>query len=155
MCSTSISTWLGSYDRNMINQCLLYRYIISYEPYNFKGRLDNFPLTLRYGRQMDALRTELRETFWDGEYCGTLGAQVTLSDGSGAPHHPYAVFNNTTTNTYGVAVANYDLDKPLHIQVKLDNGHPLGCYRLVDVQLWRPVGEGITIPTCSAAVLVE
>ena len=28
----------GFDDRNMINQCLLYRYIISYEPYNFKGR---------------------------------------------------------------------------------------------------------------------
>ena len=36
----------GFNDRNMINQCLLYRYIMSYEPYNFKGRLDDFPLTM-------------------------------------------------------------------------------------------------------------
>ena len=35
----------GFNDRNMINQCLMYRYIISYEPYNFKGRLDDYPLT--------------------------------------------------------------------------------------------------------------
>ena len=27
----------GFNDRNMVNQCLMYRYIISYEPYNFKG----------------------------------------------------------------------------------------------------------------------
>ena len=35
----------GFNDRNMINQCLMYRYMISYEPYNFKGRLDDYPLT--------------------------------------------------------------------------------------------------------------
>ena len=38
----------GFNDRNMINQCLLYRYIMSYEPYNFKGHLDDFPLTMDY-----------------------------------------------------------------------------------------------------------
>jgi hypothetical protein len=37
----------------MINQCHLYRYIISYEPYNFKGRLDDFPQTTAMRRQMD------------------------------------------------------------------------------------------------------
>ena len=79
----------GFDDRNMINQCLLYRYIISYEPYNFKGRLDDYPLTMAYGKQMDALRTELREYFWDGEFRHEVGAQVTVK---GQPHHPYAVF---------------------------------------------------------------
>ena len=58
----------GFNDRNMVNQCLMYRYIISYEPYNFKGRLDDFPLTLQYGQKMDALRSELRNYFWDGEF---------------------------------------------------------------------------------------
>ncbi len=33
----------GFNDRNMLNQCLLYRYIISYEPYNFKGTAGGFP----------------------------------------------------------------------------------------------------------------
>jgi hypothetical protein len=145
----------GFNDRNMINQCLLYRYIISYEPYNFKGRLDDFPLTLHYGQQMDALRNELRETFWDGEYCGTLGAQVALSNDPATTHHPYAVFKNTKTNRYGVVVANYDLDKPLDVQVTLDNGHPLDRYRLVEAPQWRPVNAGITIPPCSAAALLE
>ena len=66
----------GFNDRNMINQCLLYRYIISYEPYNFKGRLDDYPLTMAYGKQMDALRTELRDYFWDGEFRDRMGASV-------------------------------------------------------------------------------
>jgi hypothetical protein len=43
-------------DRNMVNQCLMYRYIISYEPYNFKGRLDDFPLTLQYGQALERYR---------------------------------------------------------------------------------------------------
>ena len=71
----------GFDDRNMINQCLLYRYIISYEPYNFKGMLDDYPLTLAYGKQMDALRTELREYFWDGEFRDEVGATVLARSG--------------------------------------------------------------------------
>jgi hypothetical protein len=45
----------GFDDRNMINQCLLYRYIISYEPNNFKGRLTDYPDTVAYSQKMDAL----------------------------------------------------------------------------------------------------
>ena len=41
---------------------------MSYEPYNFKGHLDDFPLTMDYGKKMDALRCELRDYFWDGEF---------------------------------------------------------------------------------------
>ena len=79
----------GFEDRSMVNQCLLYRYIISYEPYNFKGRLDDYPATMAYGKQMDALRTELRRYFWDGEFRHEVGARVTVK---GQGHHPYAVF---------------------------------------------------------------
>ena len=45
----------GFYDRNMINQCLMYRYIISYEPFHFKGWLHDYPETVAYGNAMDAL----------------------------------------------------------------------------------------------------
>ena len=45
--------------RNDVNKCLQYRYIISYEPYNFKGWPEDFPLTIEYGKQMDAFRTPL------------------------------------------------------------------------------------------------
>src|SRR5262249_32783097 len=46
----------GFDDREMINRALLYRYIISYEPFNFKGDLTDFPLTLEYGKKIDSLR---------------------------------------------------------------------------------------------------
>lgn len=37
--------------RDELNLILLYRYIISYEPYNFKGHVTDFPLTLAYGKK--------------------------------------------------------------------------------------------------------
>ena len=41
----------GFDDREMLNLVLMDRYLISYEPYNFKGRLGDFPLTLAYGKE--------------------------------------------------------------------------------------------------------
>ena len=143
----------GFNDRNMINQCLMYRYIISYEPYNFKGRLDDYPDTLAYGKQMDALRAELRGYFWDGEFRHEVGARVTAG---GKPHHPYAVFANRATGALGVVVCNYDDANPVTVTIERDDGQPLRQYRLVDDPTWRPAGEGegIVIPAQSAAVVL-
>jgi hypothetical protein len=142
----------GFNDRSMINQCLLYRFIISYEPYNFKGRLDDYPLTMAYGKQMDALRRELRDYFWDGEFCDKVGAAVTCAD---KPHHPYAVFINRKNGKHGVAIANYDEAKTITVRVTLDSGARLGRYRLVDDPTWQPTDNGIILPPCSAAVVLE
>ena len=141
----------GFNDRNMVNQCLLYRYAISYEPYNFKGHLDDYPLTMAYGTQMDALRTELRDYFWDGEFRHEIGASVTVD---GKPHHPYAVFINRETGAYSVAIANYDEDVTITAKVTLDDGASLSRYRLVDDPTWQNAGEGVVIPPCSAAVVI-
>lgn len=94
----------GFNDRNMINQCLMYRYIVSYEPYNFKGRLDDYPMTMEYGKQMDALRTELRGYFWDGEFCDEVDASVTCNSKA---HHPYSVFILAETGQRGLVICNY------------------------------------------------
>jgi hypothetical protein len=60
------------------NQCLMYRYILSFEPDNFHGSLDLFPDTMRYGQALQALRMEpqVREYVWDGEFRHELGATV-------------------------------------------------------------------------------
>ncbi len=136
----------GFDDRNMLNQCLLYRYVISYEPYHFKGRLDDFPLTLAYGKQVDALRAALRDYLWDGEYRGTVGATVTAA---GQPHHPYAVFRQDGHDALAVVVANYDTRGPVSVQVRLDNGRRLARYQLVDDPAWREFDECATIPAHS------
>ena len=141
----------GFNDRNMVNQCLLYRYIISYEPYNFKGHLDDYPLTMAYGTRMDALRTELRDYFWDGEFRHEVGATVTED---GKPHHPYAVFINHKNGKSGVVVANYDETRSVTVQIKLDSGEALNRYRLVEDSDWHSTTNGVTIPPQSAAVVI-
>ena len=141
----------GFNDRSMINQCLLYRYIISYEPYNFKGRLEDYPLTLAYGKQMDTLRSELREYFWDGEFRDTQGANVTCES---QPHHPYSVFLNRKTGKAGLVIANYDEEKPITVQTRLEYGSALNRWRLVDEPEWHPFEGSIQIPACSAVVVI-
>jgi len=142
----------GFNDRNMINQCLLYRYVISYEPFNFKGRLDDFPQTLEYGKKMDYLRTELREFFWDGEFLGTIPVSVTCD---GRPHHPYSAFRSHQTGKIGLVIANYDEKQAVHLQVTSDGRQALSRYRLVDDPQWGSTKPYIVIPQDSAVVVME
>jgi hypothetical protein len=141
----------GFDDRNMINQCLMYRYIISYEPYNFKGRLSDYPLTVAYGQKMDDLRAELRDYFWDGEFRHEVGATVTEN---GSPHHPYAVFIGRQSGKAGVVVCNYDHHRTIGVSIKLVDGATLARYRLVDDAVWRSAQDGVTLPPRSAAVVL-
>lgn len=142
----------GFDDRNMINQCLLHRYIASYEPYLFKGRLTDFDLTVGYGRAMDELRTQLREWFWDGRFCDTVGASV--SDLGGRPHRPYAVYTSARGGAPGLVVANYDATTTVELTVDLDDGARAYRYRLVDDPTWRDAATGVVVPPRSAAVVV-
>ncbi|HBM81391.1 MAG TPA: hypothetical protein DD426_11260 [Clostridiaceae bacterium] len=143
----------GFNDRNMVDQCLMYRYIISYEPYNFKGRLDDFPLTVEYGKKMDCLRTELKEYFWEGEFRDTCGASVTTMDG--LPYKPYAVYLNKANGSYGIVVSNYDEKNSVTVQAELNDGTRLNSYRLVDDAVWKSAEDKITIPPSSAAVIIN
>ena len=124
---------------------------MSYEPYNFKGHLDDFPLTMDYGKRMDALRTELRDYFWDGEFRHEVGATVTTSNGEA--HHPYAVFISKSGGVPGVAIANYE-DEFLTVNVSLESDHALRRYCLVDNREWKNLQDGIVIPARSAAVVI-
>ena len=139
----------GFDDRNMINQCLLCRYVISYEPYNFKGSLEDFPLTVAYGKTMDALRTECRKWFWDGEYRDTCEATVTNQDGT--PHPTYAVFK-AADNSLGVVICNYE-DQEICVTCTPGTGNPFVQYRIVGEADWQQAQQ-ITIPARSAAVVV-
>ncbi|MFZ4396748.1 MAG: DUF6259 domain-containing protein [Kiritimatiellia bacterium] len=139
----------GFNDRNMVNQCLMCREIMSYEPYNFKGSLDDFPLTMAYGKKMDALRTELRDYFWDGEFRHTVGAKVTVD---GKPHNTYSVFWNVRNGKAGLVIVNEE-KTPITVKAKLDDGGKLARWRLVDAPKWKPT-KAIVIPPRSAAVVV-
>lgn len=143
----------GFDDREMIAQCLLYKYIISYEPFNFKGRPEDYPLTLEYGKKMDALRTELRRWFWDGECRDTLGATVT--NAAGKPHHPYSVFVPCDGGAPGVAIANYSPDQEAVLSLKIEGQDAAQYhYRRIDDPAWKSAADGVRIPARGAVVVV-
>jgi len=138
----------GYNDREMLNLILMDRYIIEYEPYNFKGYLEDFPLTLAYGKKIDALRRKYKEYLWDATFRDTLGASVT-ADGSVR----YSVFV-TATGKRAVVVDNTEFSKPITAKVEVPNPgklvmatpeHPDGV----------PTAGTLTIPARSAAVVME
>jgi hypothetical protein len=151
----------GFGDRNMINQCLLNRYIISYEPYNFKGLPSDFPETTSYGAKMDALRTELREYFWDGEFRDKLGGKVLTTEEAAPPKdfENYSVFRagsghagGLSRGKTGMIICNYD-ETPVMLRPVFDDGTP-AQYRLVDDSTARDIKSGsILLPGRSAAAV--
>ena len=143
----------GFDDRNMINQCLMCKYIISYEPYNFKGHLEDYPLTLEYGKKMDKLRTLLRDYFWDGEFRDICGAQVMTADNN--PYKSYSVFINKNNGKKGIVVVNYDYANSVEIKVMPSLNDLFNRYRSVENDNWENLNKCVSIPPCSAIVIIS
>ena len=138
----------GFDDREMLNLILLNRYIISYEPYNFKGQLTDFPLTLAYGKKIDVLRRKYKAWLWDAEFRDTLGANVT-SDGS----HRYSVFV-TTAGKRAVVVVNEESNKTITAKVKLSNPGKL-VLATPEQPETQPTSGTLQVAARSAAVVME
>ena len=138
----------GFDDREMLNLILLNRYIISYEPYNFKGRLSDFPLTVAYGKKIDALRAKYKPYLWDSEFRDTLGAEVS-SNGD----HRHAVFLREDGRR-AVVVINMSAKEPIVAHVELPNPRPL-VVATPERLTAAPTSGAVTIPARSAAVLME
>ncbi len=134
--------------RDEINLTLAYRYIISYEPYNFKGHVTDFPLTLAYGKRVDALRRRYREYLWDGEFRDTLGAKVA-ADGS----HRYTVFV-ARSGKRAVVVVNLEQGKAISAKVALPDAGRLSAVSPEQPDP-SPAAGVLQIPARSAAVLLE
>ena len=138
----------GFDDRNMVNQSLLYRYIVSYEPKNFHGFLSDFPLTVAYGEAMSSLRLDLRKWLWEGTFQDTVGAKVLTAQG--AVHHPYSVFTDDQ-GVPAVVIANYDAD-PIEVSVDLTGPHH---WRTVDDAQWHDLQDGlVSLGGRSALVII-
>lgn len=134
--------------RDEINLTLAYRYIISYEPFNFKGHVTDFPLTLAYGKRVDALRRRYREYLWDADFRDTLGATVT-----GEGNYRYSVFV-AKSGKRAVVVVNLEQGKAIAAKVALPDAG-----RLVTVTPEKPdaapAAGALNIPARSAAVVLE
>lgn len=138
----------GFDDREMLNLILLDRYIISYEPYNFKGHLTDYPLTLDYGKKIDALRRKYKAYLWDASFRDTLGASVT-ADGSVR----YSVFV-TSDGKRAVVVVNQEWAKT--VAAKVDLPHPGRLLMATPEQPDAvPTSGRLIIPARSAAVVME
>lgn len=138
----------GFNDREMLNLILLNRYIISYEPFNFKGHVTDFPLTLAYGKKIDALRRRYKDRIWNAEFRDTLGANVT-SDGA----HRYSVFV-ASGGKRSVIVVNQEMKRAISARVELPNPGKLTVVSPEDPDP-RPSSGAIRIPARSAVVLME
>jgi len=135
-------------DRDTINLIMAYRYIISYEPYNFKGELTAFPLTLDYGRKIDVLRRRYKDQLWDAEFRDTLGATVS-ADG----FHRYTVFVGANGKR-SVIVANEERAKPITATVNLPNPGTLVTVTPEQPET-EPTFGTLQIAARSAAVVME
>jgi len=138
----------GIDDREKLNLILMNRYVISYEPYNFKGHVADFPLTLAYGKKIDALRRKYRQWIWDAEFGDTLGATVT---GDGPVR--YGVFGRENDRR-AVVVVNPHAHKVLTATVKLPNPRQL-VVATPEQQEAQPTSGTVRIPPRSAAVMME
>jgi hypothetical protein len=134
--------------RDEVNLALAYRYIIEYEPYNFKGHVTDFPLTLEYGKKVDALRRKYREFLWDAEFRDTLGATVS-TDGN----HRYAVYV-AKSHKRAVVVINLEQDKPISASVALPDAARL-TVATPENQEAQSIAGAVRIPARSAAVIME
>ena len=142
----------GHNDRHLLNQALMYRYIISYEPRNYKGRLHEFPLPLEYGKQVDQLRRRYHNLLWHSEFRDTVGATVLADNES---FDTYSVFLDPDSGRRAVVVANPHADRPLAVEVRL----PDGSGPLVSATPEKPVSQPsdghALLPALSTIVFME
>jgi uncharacterized protein CbrC (UPF0167 family) len=139
----------GFDDRESINRALMDRYIMSYEPFFFKGDLKDFPQTLDYGKKVDALRKRHRDYLWDAEFRDTMGATVTRD---GKPYGDYSVFR-ASSGKHAVVLVNDELH-PVLLTAKI-----AGARNLVEVSPEsaeaKPSTGAVTVGARSAVVLME
>jgi hypothetical protein len=139
----------GFDDREMINRALMDRYVISYEPFRFKGNLDDFPLTLEYGKKVDGLRKKYREYLWDAEFRDTLEASVTED---GKPYLDYSVFH-TSSGKHAVVLVN-DERHAINVTVKMD-GPQNYVSASPESPMTKPATGSVSVPSRSAVVLMQ
>jgi hypothetical protein len=138
----------GFDDREQLNNILLNRCVIQYEPFLYKGHLHDFPLTMAYGQKIDDLRRKYKAYLWDGAFRDTLGANVS-ADGQ----HRYSVFA-AADGKRAVVVVNPSSDAAITAKLDLPNARNLvvATPEQPDAQL---TSGTLRIPARSAIVVME
>lgn len=144
---------LGYNNRTVINQALLYRYILSYEPRGFKGRLSEFPLTLEYGKRVDTLRARYSEYLWNAEYRDIQGAQVESMDGRDTVRH--SVFISRATGKRAAVVVNTGYEEPVEFTVRFNPSAETMVIARPENMDAVPTDGRVTLDAVSAAIFLE
>lgn len=138
----------GIDDREKLNLILMDRYIISYEPFNFKGHVTDFPLTLAYGKKIDNLRRKYKAYLWDADFRDTEGAAVQA-----AGSYRYSVFI-TSQGKRAVVIVNMESKKDIGASLELNNPGRLVVASPEQPEA-RPFTGTVQIPARSAVVIME
>ena len=138
-------------DREMVNQCITYGYIINYEPYNFKETTADIPGTVAYGKQANELRMRLRDYLWDGDFLYHLDAEVEQVKGDG--NFIYAVHKNKNGKR-AVVISNQSGNETAEFKVSLANGDSVFTAYTVEGDK-KEVKKRAILPPRSLAILVE
>ena len=142
----------GFNDREMINRALLYRYVFSYEPFNFKGSLDAFPKTMAYGGKVDALRRRYASHLWESEYRHQAGAAV---QGPGGTHPDWSVFVHPRTGKRAVVALNGAPEGSVRIRIALDGPTGPLSYVTPEAPNAVPFDGFAVLPPASALAVLE
>jgi len=134
--------------REDMNFCLKNRCNICYN-FSFIGReLKNYPLIIKYGQEIEALRRKCSNFIWEGEYQAQLGAAVTGENIS------YAVYKNKDGRK-AVIVINNKKDDITKVSVSIeDSNKQLVTVSPDDLEEKAYTGN-ISIDPQSAAVIME
>ncbi len=107
-----------------------------------------FPLTLEYGKKVDALRRKYQPWIWDAEFRDNLGANVT-ADGS-VRHTVY----RRSDGKRAVIVVNLEQAKPIMANLDLPNPGTLVMATPEEPDA-KPFSGSLHIPARSAVVVME
>ena len=138
----------GFDDREQLNNILLNRCVIQYEPFLYKGHLHDFPLTMAYGQKIDELRRKYKAYLWDGAFRDTLGAEV-----GGSKAHRYSVFL-AANGKRAVIVVNQSSTDVITVKVSLPNAGKLIVATPEQPDAQATEGT-LQIPARCAAVVME
>ncbi|RIQ17835.1 DUF6259 domain-containing protein [Jiangella rhizosphaerae] len=147
-----VTALTGFDDRNMANQCLLYGYAMSLEPYNFKGRPADMPATVAYATAVDDLRRRLAPWLWNGTFAGTEGVAVTAPDRR-SRHAQVAVWESPDRPGRCVVIANYD-DEQRSYEVHLPPAMTRPGVLRVGEEAAEPLRDGRVVVGPRSAVVV-
>lgn len=111
-------TVTGLEDRDMINCALRYHYVMSFEPFNFKGNVEDFFASMTYGQKIDAFHKRYRSYIWDGEFRDTQDASVSVD---GKNYDQFSVF--VRADGKRCAVIMNDSKHAIQASVRFDGGN--------------------------------